>query len=70
MISRASSQARKRGVPARFQVAFAQDLPFADETFDAVACTLALHHVAENDQPTAVAEDVSGAETQWTALDR
>jgi ubiquinone/menaquinone biosynthesis C-methylase UbiE len=56
MINRASSQARKRGVPARFQVAFAQDLPFAADTFDAVACTLALHHVAENDQPTAVAE--------------
>ena len=56
MINRASNQARKRGVPATFQVAFAQDLPFADDTFDAVACTLALHHVAEHDQPTAVAE--------------
>jgi ubiquinone/menaquinone biosynthesis C-methylase UbiE len=56
MINRASSQARRRGVPATFQVAFAQDLPFAEDTFDAVACTLALHHVAEDDQPTAVAE--------------
>ena len=48
MIKRASSRARKRGLPATFQVAFAQDPPFADGTFDAVACTLALHHVAED----------------------
>jgi ubiquinone/menaquinone biosynthesis C-methylase UbiE len=56
MIKRASSRARKRGFPATFQVAFAQDLPFADGTFDALACTLALHHVAEVDQLTAVRE--------------
>jgi ubiquinone/menaquinone biosynthesis C-methylase UbiE len=56
MINRASSLARKRGVVATFQVAFAQQLPFPDGTFDAVACTLALHHVAEDDQPTAVGE--------------
>jgi ubiquinone/menaquinone biosynthesis C-methylase UbiE len=56
MINRASSQARKRGVIVTFQVAFAQQLPFPDATFDAVACTLALHHVAEDDQRTAVDE--------------
>ncbi len=56
MINRASSQARKRRAAATFQVAFAQDLPFPDATFDAVACTLALHHVAEEDQRTAVEE--------------
>jgi ubiquinone/menaquinone biosynthesis C-methylase UbiE len=56
MINRASGLARKRGVVATFQVAFAQQLPFPDATFDAVACTLALHHVAEDDQPTAVGE--------------
>jgi ubiquinone/menaquinone biosynthesis C-methylase UbiE len=56
MIKRASSRARKRGGEVSFQVAFAQDLPFADESFDAVACTLALHHVAEDDQLTAVHE--------------
>jgi ubiquinone/menaquinone biosynthesis C-methylase UbiE len=56
MINRASSRARRRGVPATFQVARAQDLPFADATFDAVACTLALHHVAEDQQHTAVEE--------------
>jgi ubiquinone/menaquinone biosynthesis C-methylase UbiE len=56
MINRANSLARKRGVVATFQVAFAQQLPFPDATFDAVACTLALHHVAEDDQRTAVGE--------------
>jgi ubiquinone/menaquinone biosynthesis C-methylase UbiE len=56
MIKRSTSRARKRGVPASFQVAFAQQLPFADGTFDAVSCTLVLHHVAEDDQPTAVQE--------------
>ena len=56
MIKRAGSRARKRGVPVTFQIAFAQDLPFADATFDAVACTLVLHHVAEDDQLTAVQE--------------
>jgi len=56
MINRARSQTRRRRVSATFQVAFAQDLPFENDTFDAVACTLALHHVAEDDQPTAVGE--------------
>jgi ubiquinone/menaquinone biosynthesis C-methylase UbiE len=56
MINRASSQARKRRAAATFQVAFAQDLPFPDATFDAVGCALALHHVAQDDQPTAVEE--------------
>jgi ubiquinone/menaquinone biosynthesis C-methylase UbiE len=56
MIKRATGRARRRDVPATFQVAYAQDLPFADGTFDAVACTLALHHVAEDDQLTAVHE--------------
>jgi ubiquinone/menaquinone biosynthesis C-methylase UbiE len=56
MINRARSQTRRREVPATFQIAFAQDLPFEGDTFDAVACTLALHHVAEDDQPIAVGE--------------
>jgi ubiquinone/menaquinone biosynthesis C-methylase UbiE len=56
MINRATTRANKNGVPANFQVAFAQQLPFADATFDAVACTLALHHIAEDDQQAAVAE--------------
>jgi ubiquinone/menaquinone biosynthesis C-methylase UbiE len=56
MINRARRQARKRSAAVTFQVAFAQDIPFPDATFDAVGCTLALHHVAQDDQRTAVAE--------------
>jgi ubiquinone/menaquinone biosynthesis C-methylase UbiE len=56
MIKRATARTRRHGMPVTFQVAFAQELPFSDATFDAVACTLALHHVADDDQLTAVQE--------------
>ena len=56
MVARATAKARRAKVPARFQEAFAQQLPFADASFDALTCTLALHHVADHDRPTAVAE--------------
>ncbi len=54
MIKRAAAKARKQGIPASFQVGYAQHLPFADNTYDAVACILVLHHVAADDQLTAV----------------
>ena len=56
MIKRATSQARKQKLPIAFQVAFAQRLPFPNGSFHAVACTLVLHHVAEDDQQSAVQE--------------
>jgi ubiquinone/menaquinone biosynthesis C-methylase UbiE len=56
MIKRATGRASKHGMPVTFQVALAQQLPFPDVTFDAVACILALHHVADDDQLTAVQE--------------
>jgi ubiquinone/menaquinone biosynthesis C-methylase UbiE len=56
MIKLASSRAQKQEVPISFQVAFAQQLPFPDTTFDALSCTLVLHHVAEDDQRAAVEE--------------
>jgi ubiquinone/menaquinone biosynthesis C-methylase UbiE len=56
MIKRATAKARKLGVPTSFQVAYAQELPFGDNTFDAAACVLALHHVAADDQLAAVEE--------------
>ena len=56
MIKLATARARRQGLPAHFQAAFAQWLPFADSSFDAMACTLALHHVAEDDQQAAVVE--------------
>jgi ubiquinone/menaquinone biosynthesis C-methylase UbiE len=56
MVRRAKAKARRAGVTATFQQAFAQQLPFADASFDVLTCTLALHHVADQDRPTAVAE--------------
>jgi ubiquinone/menaquinone biosynthesis C-methylase UbiE len=56
MIKRAAAKAHKQGIPANFQVGYAQDLPFADNSFDAVACILVLHHVAADDQLKAAAE--------------
>jgi ubiquinone/menaquinone biosynthesis C-methylase UbiE len=56
MIKLATTRAQKDGIPISFQVAFAQQLPFPDATFDALSCTLALHHVAEDDQRAAVEE--------------
>jgi ubiquinone/menaquinone biosynthesis C-methylase UbiE len=56
MIQRAEVRARRSGLPVNFKVGFAQRLPFPDAAFDGVACTLALHHVAEDDRPAAVEE--------------
>jgi ubiquinone/menaquinone biosynthesis C-methylase UbiE len=56
MVARATARARRAGLPATFQEAFAQQLPFADASFHAATCTLALHHVADPDRSTAIAE--------------
>ena len=56
MIKRATSRARKQQLPIAFQVAFAQRLPFPNGSFHAVASTLVLHHVAEDDRQAAVQE--------------
>lgn len=56
MVRRATAKAKRQGLPAAFQVAFAQHLPFGDASFDGVACILALHHVADDDQLAAVEE--------------
>ena len=56
MVDRAMRNNRRRSRPVTFIVARAQQLPFPDESFDAVTCTLALHHVARGDRAAAVAE--------------
>ena len=56
MVSRAERANRRRRRPVTFTTARAQQLPFPDGTFDAVTCTLALHHVARDDRAAAVRE--------------
>ena len=56
MIARAQSKSARLGLPVVFQVAAAQSLPFADATFDAVFCTLAMHHLPEDVRAGALAE--------------
>jgi ubiquinone/menaquinone biosynthesis C-methylase UbiE len=45
MIARARKKANKRGSDVGFRTAVVEELPFPDETFDAVLSTLMLHHL-------------------------
>ena len=56
MVNRAAATNRRLRLPVRFQAALAQRLPFPDDTFNAVTCTLALHHIADDDRRQAVEE--------------
>ena len=56
MIAAAHAKAgAKEGAPT-FQVAPAQDLPFADGSFDAVSTSLLIHHLPEADRVGAIRE--------------
>jgi ubiquinone/menaquinone biosynthesis C-methylase UbiE len=47
MVARATAISIRTGLPVSFQTASAQGLPFPEATFDAVTCTLAIHHLAD-----------------------
>ena len=56
MIALASKKAEARGAAVDFQTAAAQALPFDDSSFDAVLCTMVMHHLPRDQRPQAVAE--------------
>lgn len=54
MVAQAQRSTAGAGLPLHFQTAPAQRLPFDDNIFDGVSCTLALHHIAAEDRPLAI----------------
>lgn len=56
MTALARENAAKAALPATFDTARAQALPYGEATFDALTCTLALHHIARNDRAAAAEE--------------
>ena len=56
MIARATTKARKAGVPVDFRVAAVEALPFPDARFDLVLSTLMLHHLPRAAREAALSE--------------
>jgi ubiquinone/menaquinone biosynthesis C-methylase UbiE len=56
MIARARSKARRGRARVVFDVAVAQELPFADRSFDVVLCTLVAHQLPHADRRRCLAE--------------
>jgi ubiquinone/menaquinone biosynthesis C-methylase UbiE len=56
MIGRAREKAARHGLEIVFEVAGAEELPFSDERFDAVLCTLVFHHISEESRGKAIDE--------------
>lgn len=56
MVARARRKAARARLDVTFAIGTAQALPFADETFDAVTCTLVLHQLGHDSWRPALAE--------------
>jgi ubiquinone/menaquinone biosynthesis C-methylase UbiE len=56
MIARARAKAVRAGIEARFEIAAAQSLPFADSSFDVALGTLMLHHLGRAGRRELIAE--------------
>jgi ubiquinone/menaquinone biosynthesis C-methylase UbiE len=55
-LARATRKAARKGVTVRFDRGFADELPYADATFDRVFSSMMFHHVPRADRPTVLAE--------------
>jgi ubiquinone/menaquinone biosynthesis C-methylase UbiE len=56
MVARARQKAARARLEIAFETATAQSLPFGDATFDAVTCTIVLHHIPHNGWTPSLAE--------------
>ena len=56
MIERARKKASRGKIDVQLEVAFAQELPFPDESFDVVLSTVMLHHVPKKERLGVVTE--------------
>ena len=56
MVARARAKARRRRAGVAFDVAIAQELPFADDSFDVLFCTLVAHQLPHDDRRRCFAE--------------
>ena len=56
MIERATQKARRAGADVAFRTAAAEDLPFANGTFDVVLSSLMLHHLPKETRRAGVQE--------------
>lgn len=56
MVALAREKTRAAGLEVDSQVAPAQELPFGDSSFDAVLCTMVMHHLPRDQRANAIAE--------------
>jgi ubiquinone/menaquinone biosynthesis C-methylase UbiE len=56
MVALAREKTSAEGLEVDYHVAPAQSLPFEDSTFDAVLCTMVMHHLPREQRANAVAE--------------
>lgn len=56
LLGMAEGNLRRKGLSAKFVQAYAEQLPFPDDTFDMVSCILTLHHVPTGSKQQAVNE--------------
>ena len=55
-LARARRKAERRSLPVRFDRGFAQELPYADASFDRVLSALMFHHLGPDEQERALRE--------------